>query len=196
MSDDNCACWASTSIYEPLKYTNCTYQSSDVLHKPLWGANCTWRTSARFHEPLYEPTKLLTCFTSFCQALTAFVQPVTAFTCPRGMLRTFAKPLSTRLRKPLLDANRVCRTSTSFHEAKAANCSYQTFTGLHMFLTPLAETLLACANLWRKLTVPTTCFTSFCRALTAFVQPVSAFTSLCGMLSGFAKPLPDLTNLC
>ena len=112
------------------------------------------------------------------------------------MLRTFAKPLSTRLHKPLLDAIRVCRTSTSFHEAKAANCSYQTFTGLHMFLTPLAETLLACASLWRKLTVPTTCFTSFCRALTAFVQPVSAFTSLCGMLSGFAKPLPDLTSLC
>ena len=80
---------------------------------------------------LTAPTKLLTCFTTFCWVLTAFVQPVAGFMGLRVML----------VPKPLPDFMSLCGMRIVFVERlqtftclRAANSSYETFTGLHKLL--------------------------------------------------------------
>ena len=96
---------------------------------------------------LHAPTKLLTCFTSFCRALTAFVQLVTAFTDLRGTLSALAKPLPdfTSLWGMLIMSLEPLQAFTS---QRAAKCSYQTFTSLHK---PLHGSNCTCRILYEPL---------------------------------------------
>ena len=138
---------------------------------------------------LTAPTKLPICFMSLCWALTAFVQHVTAFTGLCGMLSAFAK---------LWDANRICRNSTTLHNLRAANSSYQTLNFIHkpsIVLTVVAEPLPEFTSLCGKLTAPTKSlagFTTLCGKLIALEEPLAVFINLSGMLAAYIEPLPTL----
>ena len=137
----SCTCWASTSIYAPLKDTNWT------SNKPLIGTNWTYRISTSFHGPFWMLSactylfhKLLpgaNCICTTCNSLHGSSWDAKC-TCET----------STRLYEPLGDPNHEFRTSQAFTSQRAAKCSYQTFTSLHK---PLHGSNCTCRILYEPL---------------------------------------------
>ena len=153
-----------------------------MLRKPLWGVNCASSTSTSF---FWEANYTYQTPNLFHKLLVGVNYICTTCNSLHGFLcdaKCVSKP-STRLHKPLWDANCVCRASTSLRAVglqTPATKHLLTFTSLCIFLTALAEPLLACTSLCRKLTGPNKALTgfTFCRELIAFEEPLAVFTTL------------------
>ena len=150
----SCTCWASTSIYAPLKDTNWT------SNKPLIGTNWTYRISTSFHGPFWM---LSACTYLFHKLLPGANCICTTCNSLHGSSwdAKCACETSTRLYEPLgilimsLEPHKLSRARGL---QSAATKHLPAFTSLCMALTALAESY---TSLCGKLTPPTKSLTGF-----------------------------------